>query len=219
VHGSLVGSSASFRKRGAGTLAIADSSAFAGSIFVEAGVLALDGLRGGSGGILVSADGTLTGALAGTAPIVVSGTIAPGNGAGVMGTGTLAFSGGALSLELASSVLYDQLSVTGAVSLEGTVNLTLNLLEGFDPADNADAFTVIANDGADAIGGAGRFAFDDKVLDEGELFYTQGQTFRLSYIGGTGNDVVFFAVPEPSSGALLAAAGLALVRRRNRARR
>jgi hypothetical protein len=61
-------------------------------------------------------------------------------------------------------------------------------------------------------------------LTEGEHFFVGGQEFTISYQGGTGNDVVLRAVPEPTAfmsmlggaGALL---GLQRFRRKVTARR
>ena len=79
------------------------------------------------------------------------------------------------------------------------------------------------NDGTDLVnlGGSG-FAFSGNLLSEGEVFTaTSGadsQMFQITYAGGTGNDVVLTAVPEPTSAALLLG-GLASVLGFRRARR
>ena len=85
-----------------------------------------------------------------------------------------------------------------------------------------NAFTIIANDGADAV--VGTFA----GLAEGATIILNGVTLVISYVGGTGNDVVLTAqaaavvapIPTLSAwamillSALLAAAGMATARRR-----
>jgi hypothetical protein len=99
------------------------------------------------------------------------------------------------------------------VSLNGQINLTLQL--GYDPADGVDPFPVLDNDGSDAIGGTGlaRFAIAGRALEEGATFFAGGQGFRISYLGGTGNDVVLQAVPEPGVAALLLAGACVFARR------
>jgi hypothetical protein len=46
------------------------------------------------------------------------------------------------------------------------------------------SFTLINNDGTDAV--VGTF----KGLPEGATLTSGGMTFQISYVGGTGNDVV-----------------------------
>ncbi len=80
----------------------------------------------------------------------------------------------------ASNGISGVLSVTGPVSLSGC-RLELNLK--FSPPLGA-AFTLIANDGVDAI--TGTFS----QLNEGDTFAVGAAQFRITYRGGTGNDVV-----------------------------
>ena len=149
--------------------------------------------------------------------VSISGTLAPGDGVGTMGTRNLTFSSGStLAIELASPTAYDWVNVTGTVALSGTVNLALSLL--YDPADGVDSFVIISNDGTDPIAlGTARFASAGVPLNEGQHFIAGGQEFALSYAGGDGNDAVLYATPEPSAG-LLALAGLPMVMRRRRSR-
>jgi hypothetical protein len=78
---------------------------------------------------------------------------------------------------------YDQLKVNGTVSLAG--NLTLN---GSYVANVGDTFTIIDNDGADAVIGT----FDSSP--EGDIYTFNGRPLRLSYQGGDGNDVTLTRV-------------------------
>jgi hypothetical protein len=52
-------------------------------------------------------------------------------------------------------------------------------------------YTLIANDGTDAV--VGTFA----GLPEGKIFTANGQLWQISYVGGDGNDVTLQAVPRP----------------------
>lgn len=74
---------------------------------------------------------------------------------------------------------YDQLAVLGTVSVTNC-SLQVTALPS-EPAGTS--FTLIANDGGDAVGGA--FA----GLAENFPVSVGGQIFRLHYSGGTGNDV------------------------------
>ena len=88
---------------------------------------------------------------------------------------------------------YDQIDVTGAVTLGGTLNVTV----GF-AVPVGTVFTIIDNDGIDAI--AGTFA----GLPEGTTLLLNGRPFRISYggrfggIGGRENDVTLEAIPALS---------------------
>src|SRR5207249_2902804 len=75
---------------------------------------------------------------------------------------------------------YDQLNVNGTVNLTGA---TLSGTVGFVPAVG-NTFTIINNDGADAV--TGTFS----GLAQGATLTLSGFNFTISYTGGTGNDVV-----------------------------
>ncbi len=80
--------------------------------------------------------------------------------------------------------LYDQLIVNGTVSLNGTLSVNPNFTSA-----SQQTFTIIDNDGADAV--TGTFT----GLAEGAIFQAGGKTFRISYTGGTGNDVTLTYLP------------------------
>ena len=101
---------------------------------------------------------------------------------------------------------YDQARVMGAVLLGNTTALRVTL--AYDPAIG-DSFTIIDNDLGDAI--ADRFA----GLGEGARFSLSSKKggplypFEITYVGGTGNDVVVRTVPEPAvATSLLLASGM-----------
>lgn len=76
---------------------------------------------------------------------------------------------------------YDQLDVLGTVNLGlGTSQLDVRL--GFFPPVG-QVFAILDNDGVDAI--VGTFA----GKPEGAVFTVDGVRFRISYVGGTGNDI------------------------------
>jgi hypothetical protein len=83
-----------------------------------------------------------------------------------------------------------QLQVTGTVDLGGST-LSVDLLDTFKPT-NGFSFLIIDNDGTDPV--VGTFA----GLPEGALFGGGGLPFRISYAGGTGNDVVITRVVAPA---------------------
>jgi autotransporter-associated beta strand protein len=182
-------------------------------ITVDAGNLSVSGslsaptLTVRNGGSLSGATntGTETGETLGAVVIAVGGTIKPG----VPGAPQAALHTKNLTIQSqgtfvvdaagANTGAYDQIVVTGTVTLGGNLTLTL---DGNFTAAVGDRLLVILNDLSDAV--SGTFA---GLPDETE--FTAGPaTFRIDYQGGDGNDVALTVVPEPS-GALLFSMSLA----------
>ncbi|MDE0816906.1 MAG: dockerin type I domain-containing protein, partial [Pirellulaceae bacterium] len=80
--------------------------------------------------------------------------------------------------------LYSQANIIGGVNLNSS---QLEVIGGFIP-QTGDTFTVINNDGVEAITGT----FAD--LPEGAFTSLNGVRLQISYQGGTGNDVTLTAV-------------------------
>jgi hypothetical protein len=100
---------------------------------------------------------------------------------------------GALAMDSASTLdvnvgtlnlVYPVLTVTGGVTL---ANATLAMQNPLATLDLGGTFTLIDNDGTDPV--IGTF----KNLPEGAIFVSANQRFRITYRGGTGNDVVLMA--------------------------
>jgi hypothetical protein len=185
-------------KSGAGTLTLTATDSYAGATLISQGTLLVDGvLSAGGGAVTVAAGGTLGGTGTIQRPVNVSGTLAPGDGgSGRLATGSVAFSPGSVfAVDLDGPVAgssYDQLAVTGTVSLGGA---TLVLAGGFTPAPGA-VLVLVSNDGSDAV--APGFA----GLPEGSPVNVGGFAGFLSYAGGDGNDVTVTASgPVSASGA------------------
>jgi hypothetical protein len=79
--------------------------------------------------------------------------------------------------------------VTGTVDL-GNATLNTILFNGYAPSLN-DSFTIINNDGADAV--TGTFG----GLAEGATVTVDSFDFTISYVGGDGNDVVLTTTTVP----------------------
>lgn len=166
------------------------------------------GAGGTLGAVTVNAGGSLTPSALATDNFTVSGNLSIGIGGPVAGT------------------QYGTIAVTGTVNVTGG---QLSLSGSYAPVAG-DVFTIITNDGADPVvgtfaslvtfGGAGPPA-PGPPLPEGATFDFNGATLRISYVGGTGNDVTLTTIsgavagPQPqvptlSQWALLLLAALVL---------
>lgn len=235
-------------KIGGGTLRLTKNTGntYAGNTNVNEGAVLANNTSNsatGTGNVIVNGTGTFggTGAVSGSVTINAGGmlspgdlTLAAGSRAGTLATGALSFSGAnaAFSVNINGTTagdgtgFYDQVLVTGTVTLSNDVNFTVDL-GAFDPLDDGtQLFTLIANDSTDAKLGAGLLSLNgSNPLAQGEEFVVGAQKFLISYTsGGTpatfvggGNDIALLAVPEPASLAMLTLGALSLLRRRHRA--
>ena len=139
----------------------------------------------------VVSGGTLRGTgTVGSLTTTGSGVVAPGASPGTIGAASLALAvGTALQIEIAGTTAgtgYDQLVVApgGTVALGGA---TLGLSASFaPPADTV--LTIVDNRGSQPV--TGTFA----GLAEGAILSLDMQDYRISYVGGTGNDVTLTAL-------------------------
>jgi fibronectin-binding autotransporter adhesin len=185
------GGSAALSKTGSGTLTLASANTYTGATTVNSGTLAVNGSL--TSAVTVNAGGRLggTGTISNAVTVNSGGTLSPGNSPGIINTGSVTLTGGStLAIKLNGPTVgtqYDQVNVTGTVALGGA---TLNVLLGFTPTAG-QVFTIINNDGIDPV--TGTFT----GLGEGGTFTAGGHRFRISYVGGTGNDVTLTAADVP----------------------
>jgi fibronectin-binding autotransporter adhesin len=144
-------------------------------------------VNGQRGNIVVSSNGILKGTgTVGSVQVLAGGRVEPGNSPGCLNTGNLGLaSGTTYAIEINGATVctqYDRTNVTGTVSLGGAT-LSITKDSGYSPIAGA-SFTIIQNDGSDAV--SGTFA----GLAEGATFENNGVSYRISYAGGDGNDVV-----------------------------
>ena len=108
---------------------------------------------------------------------------------------------------------FDQIIATNSVTIN---NANLVLTVGFTPIAGT-TFEIINNEGSGAVSGTGFLG-----LPEASMFAVSGDLFQISYVGGTGNDVVLTAegpANVPDSGAtwiLLCASLVAMITLRKR---
>ncbi|MEI7852790.1 MAG: Ig-like domain repeat protein [Planctomycetota bacterium] len=205
LSGNISGGSSTLQKTGAGDLIINNQSAIGNthkSTVVGAGTvyqLSQDNVP-----VFINTSGTLTG----NGKIGVLNMTAGQNGTVTPGTQTssvavLTTSGisaqssiGVFSFDLNTSgtvagTAYDQLAVNGTVNLSGSPVLNVKL--NFNPIVRGNSYTIISNDGSDPV--VGTFSGQAEgslvtVLDaEGDSV-----SYRISYVGGTGNDVTLTCV-------------------------
>jgi autotransporter-associated beta strand protein len=186
LGGPITGEFSGLNLRG-GTLVLGGTNTYTGHTVVEAGLLQVDGSITETinvGGGTLGGSGTV-----GDVLVADNGALAPGASTGILHTGDLSLAAGAdFFVELAGTAAgtgYDQVALTGTVNLAGA-NLAVSPINGFDP-NPGDSFTILANDGSDAIGGT--FA----GLAQGATFSAGSTQFRINYTGGDGNDIVLTA--------------------------
>ena len=219
ANSGVIARAISLVKEGSGTQTLGDTNTYTGTTTVSAGKLVIDGSISTSI-TTVSSGGTLGGVgTVGAITVNSGGTLAPGNSPGILNSGNTTLElGSTLGIEIDGASLatgYDQLNVTGTVSLAGLLSITMG---SFTPAVG-DLFFILANDGTDDISGV----FSNAAVN-GSTYSLDGQDFMISYFGNNtgggagsftgGNDVVLMAVPEPASALLGSLGVLALLRRR-----
>jgi dienelactone hydrolase len=125
-----------------------------------------------------------------------------GAASGIVHTGSLRFEGQGGDPELVQPGARYFIDLDGTASdrvdVHGTVSLTNALLEISAPTQPpvGQLYTILANDGSDAV--SGRFSIASAsglvTLQEGSIFKVPAGKFRISYLGNDGNDVTLTAL-------------------------
>jgi autotransporter-associated beta strand protein len=211
--GNLISGLGTVSQNGTGTTTLTGNNTYTGTTTVTAGTLLINGNQSAAtGAVTVNSGGTLggTGTIGGTVTVLGGGNLSPGNSPGILNTGSVTLNATSnFKIDINGPTVgtqYDQLNVTGTVTITGSnlvITVGATLLRG-------QMFTIINNDSNDAV--VGTFA----GLTEGSTFSSGGEKFTITYVGGTGNDVVLAVAPEPSTwiGGALAVAALAYLQRR-----
>jgi autotransporter-associated beta strand protein len=180
------GGAVSVTKAGGGTLTLGGTNGYTGPTVVSAGTLAVDGSLVGTSAVSVANGATLGGG--GTVgAVVVDGTLVPGDAAGILHTDALTVNAdgtvAATLTGLTPGPGCSQAVTAGPVDVTGST-LTLALAAGFNPT-TGQTFDVLVNNSNLPV--VGTFA----SLPEGGTITVNGQSFTITYAGGTsGHDVV-----------------------------
>lgn len=224
-------------KTGLGTWILAGNNTYSGATLVSAGTLLVNNSEGsglGSGTVTVASGAILggTGSFSGAA--TVNGTFSPGASIQTLGSGALILNNNStfeyeVNSSVASGIAADLAKVSGSLTLNGTVQLTLS-----DLALSPSAFTLGTTFSLINYTGSwngGLFTYSSSVLNNGDQFTAGLNTWQIAYdatSGGvnfsgeyvSGNFVnITSVVPEPSTSLLLTLSlgALALVVRRRSA--
>jgi hypothetical protein len=134
---------------------------------------------------------TGVGTLTGNVTAQNNGVIAPGiTTAGILNTGNLVLNSetvfrARVNGTTGAGVDYDQVNVTGSVNLGGA---RLSVSGSINAPSDATQIVLINNDSSDGVGGT----FAD--LPQNGVVTINGTEYRISYTGGTGNDVTLAAL-------------------------
>jgi outer membrane autotransporter protein len=185
IGGVISGTGGSLVKTGTGTLTLNGVNTYSGLTTVDAGKLTVgdDGHATASliGGVLVNSGGTLGGiGSVGSTTIMAGGIHAPGNSPGTQTINGDYTNHGTLAIDV-TPTLSDKVVVNGTVDISGaTLSLLLSPTSAADWNINNGPYTIIANDGGDAV--TGTFV---SPATKNLLFLDE----TLDYAGGDGNDV------------------------------
>lgn len=184
----VVSGSGGLTKTGAGQVSLSAVNTFTGTTILEAGTTIVNGQLATGADVVVQNTAILMGAgtIAGSVSVESGAEFAPGTNTAIINTGNFDLrAGSTLTMEVdgktTAGTNYDQVNVTGTVTLGGT----LTIVDGStDTGVAGDTITLINNDGVDAVTGT----FNG--LANGSMVTINSETWRLLYNGGDGNDVV-----------------------------
>jgi autotransporter-associated beta strand protein len=188
----IIGGTGSLVKTGAATLTLAGTNTYSGVTSNLAGTLLINGVLGGSSVVQVRPGSVLGGTgQVQSISVFVNGVIRPGASPGNLSASTVLFPLGRFEIELnglVPGVEYDRLTSSGTVTLGGNLQVSL----GFAPAVGS-SFTILNKTSVGGI--TGTFS----GLPEGATFMIGGLLFQITYLGGTGNDVVLTRIAAPAT--------------------
>jgi autotransporter-associated beta strand protein len=199
--GSCLGTGGSLTKIGSGKFVLSNANAYTGGTVIESGKLVVDNETGsgtGSGPVQINADrlggsGIIAGDVTVGDESGRGAILSPGKSARKRGTltiqSTLTFKSDAIyKFNLNSDTAKSDSVVPNGVAINSGAQFTFtDVAHGTLPIGTV--FTVIKNTSATPI--AGTFS----NLPDGSVFTSNGNTYQVSYEGGTGNDLTLTVLP------------------------
>ena len=244
TYGGVISGTGALTKAGSGTQTLTGSNTYTGTTTVSAGALIINGDNSAAtGSVTVGAAGTLGGSGTIGGATTISGTHSPGTSPGIQTfTDNLTYSGGASSVvwELTANTtsqgsptrVFDQIVVGGNLDFAGATSLSLSFNFAGSAVDWSNPLwdaNITGTSGwrvydltAGSLNNFGNLSISNAnwADGQGDLFNTArpGSSFSLYQ---DSNDIYLnYAVPEPSTYAMLALSAVALagcmIRRRRR---
>jgi fibronectin-binding autotransporter adhesin len=164
-----------------GNVELTADSPFSGLIRVTDNALVVNGAIPARIEVDFSAEATLAGQ-GRVGPVTVTrGIVSPGLGEGTLRTASITFKRDAVLQLVIVGPTGGRLAVTGEVTLDNATLELSGLMQG--SIEPGQSYVIVDNDGDETIKGT----FKD--LPEGASISRGGVSFRISYVGGTGNDI------------------------------
>ncbi len=182
-------------KTGSGTLTLTAANTYTGVTTISAGRVNIDGSIG-AGAVSVAAGATLGGSGTAAGTVSVTGTLAPGSSAGRLTNGALTFvATSTFAVEIggttpASGHDQDRAS-SGGVTIGANVTLSLSPIGGFTPT-LGQTFLIVDKVASGAISGTFAGLAQGATING---FLGSGLRAQITYLGGTGNDIVLTVIP------------------------